>query len=115
MEIKKSSWHYKIVDAFSEYSPPDNLCNYFWRLVGSIVLSLIVGAILLGILFCMTVAIIYRMDALMQVGLVIWTGIALLLLFSILDKIKARRTPSLLSTYWKAFKGKYCPKITFKD
>ncbi len=41
MKIKRTSWHYKISNFGSVCEKRnDNLCCYFWRLVGKIVLSI---------------------------------------------------------------------------
>ncbi len=41
MEIKRSSWHCKISNLGSDFErADDNLCRYFWRLVGKLALLL---------------------------------------------------------------------------
>jgi hypothetical protein len=37
MTINKNSWHYKAISAFGDV--PDNLCQYFWKGIGSILLA----------------------------------------------------------------------------
>ena len=51
MKIKRKSWHYKISNLGSDFeNRDDNLCCYFWRLVGKAVLLLaglfVVGAVI---------------------------------------------------------------------
>ena len=53
MEIKRSSWHYKISNLGSDFERRnDNLCFYFWRGVGKLIL---LSAGITGISFFMYV------------------------------------------------------------
>ena len=44
MKIKRSSWHYKISNMSDPERSDDNLCCYFWRLVGRLFLFFVAAA-----------------------------------------------------------------------
>lgn len=40
MEIERSSWHYRLCDSWGFMNPePYTLCEYFWRIVGTLAVS----------------------------------------------------------------------------
>lgn len=54
MKISKDAWHYKLL-TFRRFGPrwfvPNNLCDYFWKVVGVMIFwtfSLLIGAIVLN-------------------------------------------------------------------
>lgn len=47
MQIKRSSWHYKISNLGSDFErSSDNLCCYFWRFVGKLALFFVTMALI---------------------------------------------------------------------
>ena len=117
MEIKRSSWHYKISNLGSDLErTDDNLCRYFWRLVGKVTLLLAV-MIIVGFMFY----------AFFTSGVVIFTTILLLFLLSccILPPLaiyfirkrfgKSPEMPygNIVSAYLAAKKEKVCPLIKY--
>jgi len=39
MKINRQSWHYKFMMNFWRAEEPSNLCQYFWRLIGYILIT----------------------------------------------------------------------------
>src|SRR6478752_7548473 len=117
MEIKKSSWHYRFLNYFSEYGPPTNLCGYFWKLVLGVILAMIVSVIIIFVLGSMFIGMFFPKTVFFDSGLVFWAAVIIMFSFHLLDewKLRRERKTTLIGSYWRAFKGKYCPKITFKD
>ncbi len=53
MKIKRTSWHYKIRNFRRAEKSSDNLCNYFWSLVGNLFLGfavMMIPVIFIGLL-----------------------------------------------------------------
>lgn len=51
MIISKSSWHYRVIDKFSDWKPPTNLCPYMRKLIGTLLLICFVApSVLYGML-----------------------------------------------------------------
>lgn len=40
MEINRGSWHLRLVRVFELSYVPTNLCNYFWKVMGTLVICL---------------------------------------------------------------------------
>jgi len=129
MKISKSSWHYRFYSATHAYVP-NNLCEYFWKLLGTIILSLFFVGWILYIIFCLGYA-IYVHDLKSEntsviIGTVLWTVILVIgfccLFYKIVHwfcarhpKVYKEKTPNLLLEWFKAKKNKYCPKIEFTE
>ena len=125
MILSKGSWHYKLYGKGAEEDEPKNFCSYFWRvvfvLIGrmiifSFALCLIIGMVVVVYMFAQTGKPIQEnahKDVWFAFGYIGWTlaGIAAVIgtIFAITTK------DSLLARYWKAFIGRYCPKIEWTD
>ncbi len=114
MEIKKTSWHYKLYKLIrSGFHPPtSNLCKYFWWIVFGVVLfaflGMAAGVVLIGIGTLFYTFPLYAFSALGVLLLVI----ALFVIRSIRpDGPKAE--PGLVRLYLKAKKDRICPLVTF--
>lgn len=119
MIISRKSWHYRFLQ--TDGPVPDNLCNYFWKLVMNLVGVILGVAILgLGIGFLSAPLWPYVLTDLQPTDLQIiryitYAEIAFGLFMTFLffrDKSSLIR---LAIEYIKAIKGKYCPKLDFKD
>jgi hypothetical protein len=108
MEISRKSWHYWIVTRYVyNWGVKNNLCGYFWQVVGYLLLSVLITVIALFVIFCMLVGFFKSHESVyFKIAFIFWS-IAIFFGF--------RKLYAILSEYIKAFKGKYCPKITFKD
>lgn len=137
MQIKKQSWHYRLVN-FLFNGPSENLCNYFWQVIFSIFTVLVFTLVLP---FCFGMVFYTGFDSAKELldsfntlaffPLVLLTGyISIILIgsfsFSLVflceqlknfDKSKEYKVkkPNILIEYYKAKKGKYCSKIDFID
>lgn len=144
MNIKRTSWHYKLHNFWDEGRVPRDmtLCGYFWKTVWLLVCSItiIVVAPLIASLLLVAVAGI----ALTLVGIqppdpttlagfftcIVVGAVACLVVTGAVAafiKLKGKphakelstnwkeREPSLLEKYLKARKDKYCPLIEFID
>lgn len=52
MIISRDSWHYKLLNKF-DFRIPSSLCPYFWKVVLCVGLSIILGAISLGLVWAL--------------------------------------------------------------
>ena len=119
MIIKRNSWHYKIsnlLPSFEVYN--DNLCLYFWRVIGTCAL------LLCCVLFLCFLFYIYFTNP-------IWIACTIAILFVMLSVIlpgwaiyfvrkKCGRPPvmpgeNIIFEYIKAKKRKICPLIKYID
>jgi membrane protein implicated in regulation of membrane protease activity len=129
MEISRKSWHYWIVTRYVyNWGVKNNLCGYFWQVVGYLLLSVLITVIALFVIFCMLVGFFESHESVyFKIAFIFWS-IAIFFgfrkLYAMLaekyverkwNKSPKPKKPSILSEYIKAFIGKYCPKITFKD
>ena len=56
MKVNKSSWHYKLMDYFNfdiiddlRYGDNVTLCRYFWNVIGSLLVALLVTFVAVGV------------------------------------------------------------------
>lgn len=116
MEIKRSSWHYKISNLGGFERGNDNLCCYFWRLVGKLVLIFAVTFI-----FCLGVYTYFTHDLLIAntiLLLFIISSVALPLLVIHFIRQKLNKSPempygNIVIEYVVAKKRKVCPLIKY--
>lgn len=125
--VNTNSWHYKLVDTMlTNSSPKENLCGYFWQIVGSI---LIVLASIFSFLFILhlpglvlmsvgAVAVSYWL--ILVIGIVFWAvfigGMVLYNLYKNHRDITYNDgKENIVVSWFKAKKSKICPIIEFKD
>ena len=99
MKINRKSWHYRFMVNVMQMTPPDYLCQYFWKLVLSFVLVPIMIVIL-------------------PIIAIIWPFCYLT------DKIKMwyynwnfdyEESNNIFIAYFRAFKAKACPFIEYYE
>ncbi len=141
MEIKISSWHYRLIKRTTMRRPADNLCEYFWELVFCILMiSTIVGLGLVvgfGFIAAMLAPILYLFGIHMDSGLIgagvgMWSlGFIFLVIWGWGKFTEITRDnkeavsrhlhayqwekPNMFFEYVKAKKQKVCPRIMFID
>lgn len=143
MEISKQSWHYKLVCNFNN-EPSNSLCKYFWQVVGSALIWLIMTVIGLSMAIVTTlfpiaaiiIAYFYPSDVIMEESFILSEvfigGALLLMVYAIVTmywavkrigqfiyrkykkKAKPDKEPNVAIEYIKAKKQKICPTLNFK-
>lgn len=113
MKISKKSLSYKFLSwALDEV--PNNLCEYFWAVIGcSVAIVAAIGIVGVMVIFMLTPLIYMTIHTTLRLEdiylpLVI-DGSLIAVLFFLLIKDK------LLYNYIQAIKKKYCPKLTFTE
>ena len=108
MIINKNSWHYRLVRTASDFvnpdyknSLPESICGYFWW----------------ASLSC-TFAVVFLLFLL--VSLPIWLPIVgvvmiIIVIFSYLHRAKPGTFRAVVGEYFKSFKDKICPLITYYE
>lgn len=120
MIIKKDSWHYKFNnfwDTDHKLMSITNLCNYvhstivnfMWTIIFSAVVTVIAYAFIANIAFVIKVLI-----GAACVAVFIFVPKLAIHLFRKVVPDSTIHTPSIMTEYIKAKKGKYCPQVTFK-
>ena len=118
MKIKRSSWHYKISCFGSCWNKDDNLCIYFWRLVGKVML-----VFFWVIIVCALIIVYFSIPQWILVTIVlIWLFSSIIIPYLTIhylrDKVgKPIEIPgeSIMVEYLKAKKRKICPLIEYID
>lgn len=120
MKIRKSAWHYRFYtfgfESYYEGRITANLCSYFWRTVWGMFKTLIIFAILSGIVIGLG-SIVYQFPFYSSSAVV---ALVILIVGShykwrIPRRDSAKREPGLLRSYLKAKKDKVCPLIEFEE
>lgn len=138
MDIKKSSWHYRIVD-FIYAVPSSSLCNYFWQLALVLIVTTAIALGVYGASFAFGVMVVEEFlkssVVLPFIVLPIIGAIAIVLIFllsfgfiylwnkgktkySNYKREKRGKEPEpdgILTSYIKAKKAKVCPQLKFID
>ena len=117
MEIKKSSWHCKISNFGNDFERSnDNLCRYFWRLVGKLILLLVVmfffSALAYGyftddLLISNTIMILFLLSVF------IFPPLAIYFIRKKLGKSPEMACENIVIAYLGAKKRKVCPLIKY--
>jgi len=117
MKINRRSWHCRLSLLGSDFAPHnDNLCNYFWRIVGKLIL------ITVAIIICIVLIALYFMSPLVISNTILIVAILLalvlpaLVIFYLREKIgKPIEAPyeNIVREYLKAKKRKVCPMIEY--
>ena len=136
--FSRNSWHYKLVDLFL-IPKEEDFCSYCRQVL--IVLPLFLGSVVVDFINVFTnlpdiVTLFTSQNKLLVFFGLIFSGyIIALLIFIILyllDKcvyqkyqtysrnkrntlVIKEKEPSLVKEWYKSFKGKYCPRVEFKD
>lgn len=119
MKIKRTAWHYKISNSGRERSN-DNLCNYFWRLVGNILafvgkvmaaLALVVCLVFLGYFIISDPLVL--IVVLFFVSSAVFPILAIWFMRKKLEKSLEMPYGNIVIAYIKAKKEKVCPLIEY--
>ena len=124
MKIKRSSWHYQLLDTFAshpEYSR--NLCQYCRKVMIDLTIAAMMFLCVIGLVFCITILIIeffrhpYMYSNLIIVVFFILSALLPVVAIKKLRKIRGKpiETPykNVFTEYLKAKKKQICPKIDF--
>lgn len=138
MDIKKSSWHYKLVDFMCDYHSR-SLCDYVWQVIRSVIVVLLVivffmaitgviGGLILDKAFSYDSPSLLLMVTLLPVVGAITLSVVGALCFGVIyytdnyfkqrTKLKEGMKPKpdgILTAYIKAKKEKLCPQLKFVD
>ena len=131
MDFNKSSWHYRLVSAYS--MPSSNLCNYFWQIILYLIISIIFISFLIFLIVSLICAILFVINIFLidinwidnkfsESSLYLWFIISLFffieVFFMLFNKIKSNKSEkkkNILVELISAKKNKYCPKINWID
>lgn len=106
MQIKTSSWHYKILRLYRQSNPmPADLCSYVWAFI----LEIPCKTICLIFLSPVFLGLVVLLGIIFGVG---WVGTKLI--ERCVGEFGTYKEP-LLVTYLKAKKEKICPTIEYED
>ena len=136
MKISKSSWHYRLLVTGS-CSVPNNLCDYFWKVIFCI-FATIFAVVMVGVLLPFSLGMVintssfsisqiasisniflYGLFTTIMGYLIIGIGFVLVIVFietwKYFSNKLSKKEPkeSLFISYLKAKKGKYCSRIEF--
>ncbi len=116
MNINKKSWHYRFL-ANWQYDMPKDLCSYVRALVGKLLFTATLVILAGAIVGLMAKDWQHALPALgiciLLVALIVGAGFGGQY---VADCISNKCTePGIISTYYKSFKEKYCPMITYVD
>lgn len=136
MEISKSSWHYRLINS-TIGKPSNSLCLYFWSLIISLLMRILVAFIFVTWVLMMLITISpiligYNDEYLFLyiLGILPWVVTLLILGDYLHEKFpqvrekhflkKNRREqlekePHIVVEYVKAIKNKVCPILDFKE
>jgi len=119
MNIKRTSWHYKI-SMFGEHFEGcnDNLCYYFWRVVGKVAFTafiLFVIGMFCFVYFTSPFIIANTIMIAFLLSVIILPICAVLGLRHIFGKPPEIPNENIIIEYIKAKKHDYCPLINYID
>lgn len=132
MNIKKTSWHYKLINFF-DFSPAHSLCPYVRQLLTSICISLLlvaVGIAMVAVFVWAPLHLVLGLIGVMAisanqitVGLIVWAiyTLAGVIIGGKYMRMKYRlrnpvveKEPGIVMAYIKAKKEKICPTLNFE-
>lgn len=132
MKISRNSWHYRAVDCFfSAFGISESLCLYFWQVVVSVILSVGIALMGVGVILSLLLLTVYPVaqlwlgtDPVTALSSGMWwcfLGLAFRQYLKEEDKLgkplleeTEHESNSLLVQYLKAKKEKVCPTIEFE-
>lgn len=132
LTVSTSSWHYKLVSTFG--CAKQNLCGYFWQVVG-LILIFILAVVALGLVFFLPGVLLspkyFNLISGSFWSVALWSLVVWVVLFGILlsyflvsDFLSRSKNSTVQKTLsaggvaanWvKAKKSKVCPMLEFKD
>lgn len=117
MKIKRTSWHYKISNLLTTYEKDyDNLCIYFWRLVGTCALSLFGISLICVLLYEYFTSHIWISNTIFILWLLLSIVLPLLIIRFLrkkVGKLPKASFENIVLEYIKAKKEKVCPIIEY--
>ena len=129
MTLSRKSWHYHVYTKWFSLDEPKNFCRYFWCFIGMSVLATFVSILVFIIAADIIIGMIYsavnvshfhdiiqdnaKYQFLATCGLIGWGAIAVAVLIFIGYAIFAK--DNMITRFWKAITGKYCPKIEWVE
>ena len=120
MKIKRSSWHYKISLLGGWERTQDNLCCYFWRLVGKLAFMFCVFALVSSLLYLWFSNPLVISNTILLLFLICCVALPSLAIWYLREKIgKPLEIPykipreNILFEFIKAKKRKICPLIEY--
>jgi len=124
MEIKRSSWHYEINSLDNNLERDiDNLCCYFWKLIGRLALFLFVAFIVCFLIYGCYVLIYDWFTSIHFISITIMflficSSVALPILAIRFLRKRLGKSPempygNIVTEYMAAKKQKVCPLITY--
>ena len=119
MKVKRTAWHYKVRHFGRDFVPyNDNLCRYFWGVVGTLGLASFVGFCLIGFMY-MYLTNVFVVSTTIMIIFVLSSFILPLLTIHCLRK-KFGKSPempygNIFIEYMRAKKRKVCPLIEYVD
>ena len=120
MKVSRKSWHYKLSHFLNEGTGEwgDNLCKYFWRIVGKIIVAIFIT-------FGLTATVITYFTSPMVIPAtiaIISSILAVLLPVFVISKLRKKYgkpvgiiSENIFFEYVKAKKLKVCPLIEYVD
>lgn len=117
MKIKRSSWHYKISNLGTDFErSDDNLCCYFWRLVGKLIFLLAATIIFCAFSYAYFTDICLISNTIFLFFLLSVIIFPILAIYFIRKKLgKSPEMPygNIVTEYLTAKKRKVCPLIDY--
>lgn len=133
VEISKQSWHYKLITD-AGMTPSKTLCSYVGQILSLLVIYFIIlfvviffFPVILGMCIAAPLSTVFEFfngTSVLNFFIIYLIGLATSILIVIIyfnfDKLKIKinksnRKPSLVLTYLKDLKNKYCTLLQFKD
>ncbi|MGH1470136.1 MAG: hypothetical protein ACRBCS_03025 [Cellvibrionaceae bacterium] len=120
MNIKKSSWHYRLVNFVCNGEISESLCIYFWQVVWScFTVMIFVPIIILILLFVMVSPILNifatEVLAVAMVGAMFDIFILCFIWIEYRKQNGIQKHPTVIGGYIRAKKEKVCPRLSFVD
>ena len=126
MKISRKSWHYKLRNLWKDwYVEDNNLCRYFWGMVGGLLKLLAVGIVIIYCISLITLGIYkyFTQQYLLSNSILVVAGIACCVLPPLAihyfrkfyGRPKIIGENNILREYVRAKKSKICPLIEYVD
>lgn len=119
MQIKRSSWHYRLTRSNYGERANDNICRYFWRVVGRLLFLGLLCAVVLFLIVALMLS--HAVVHVVVVTLFIVLSVALPIIVISFARAKNHGNPlrlpgeEIVVAYLKAKKDNLCPLIEYVD